>query len=123
MLGYEDRVMEVNFGSQSPDRHQANQRAYMWNRLKEWLLTGCIPDSGTKLELDLTGPGFHINRHNQLVIELKQDIMKRGVASPDDADALALTFARPVEPESMTRKEAGWKPLPLRHSGGRYAGL
>jgi len=26
MLGYEDRVMEVNFGSQSPDRHQANQR-------------------------------------------------------------------------------------------------
>jgi len=26
MLGYEDRVIEVNFGSQSPDRHQANQR-------------------------------------------------------------------------------------------------
>jgi phage terminase large subunit len=75
----------------------------MWNRMKEWLLTGCIPDSDTKLELDLTGLGFHINRQNQLVIESKQDIMKRGVASSDDADALALTFARPVEPESITR--------------------
>ena len=36
------------------------------------------------------------NRQNQLVIEAKQEMAKRGVASPDDADALALTFAHPV---------------------------
>jgi hypothetical protein len=43
-LGFGSRVMEVNFGGQSPDRHQANMRAHMWNRLKEWLLTGAIPE-------------------------------------------------------------------------------
>jgi hypothetical protein len=32
------------------------------------------------------------------VIESKDDMKKRGVASPDDADALALTFAAPVAP-------------------------
>ena len=26
---------EVNFGGQSMDQHQANQHAYMWNRIKE----------------------------------------------------------------------------------------
>jgi hypothetical protein len=98
ILGYRDRVMEVNFGGQSPDAHQANMRAHMWNQMKDWLLTGAIPERDTVLEIGLIGPGFHMNRQNQLVIESKQDMAKRGIASPDDADALALTFARRVAP-------------------------
>jgi hypothetical protein len=31
------------------------------------------------------------------VLESKADMQKRGQASPDDGDALALTFAQPVE--------------------------
>jgi hypothetical protein len=95
-MGY-DNVREVNFGAPSPDRHQANMRAYMWNRLKEWLDRGAIPSDIT-LETDLTGPGYHLNRSEQLVIESKQDMVKRGVASPDYADALALSFAAYVPP-------------------------
>jgi hypothetical protein len=37
-----------------------------------------------------------INRSNLLVLESKADMQKRGQASPDDGDALALTFAQPV---------------------------
>jgi hypothetical protein len=44
---------------------------------------------------DLAGPGYHINRSNLLVLESKADMQKRGQASPDNGDALALTFAQP----------------------------
>src|SRR5262249_15704224 len=90
-------VYEVNFGAKSPDRHQANMRAYMWNKLKDWLLRGAIP-TDTVLEMDLTGPGYHLNQSEQLVLESKQDIVKRGVARPDYADALCLTWAAHVAP-------------------------
>jgi len=96
-LGF-DNVIEVNFGSPSPDRHQANMRAHMWNQVKEWLPHGAIPADDEKLALDLGGPGAHIRSNGQLVIESKDDMKKRGLASPDDGDALALTFAQPVAP-------------------------
>jgi hypothetical protein len=95
-----DNVREINFGGPSPDRHQANMRAYMWHRMKEWLDKGAIP-SDVVLEADLTGPGFHLNRSEQLVLEAKEQMVKRGVASPDFGDALALTFAASVPPASM----------------------
>jgi hypothetical protein len=102
-MGYSN-VQEVNFGAPSPDRHQANMRAYMWNRMKEWLDRGAIP-SDTVLETDLTGPGYHLNRSEQLVIESKQDMVKRGVASPDYGDALALTWAGHVAPIRPAQEE------------------
>jgi len=97
-LGF-DNAIEINFGGKSPDIHFANQRAWMWSQVKDWLLRGSI-DTSEDLALGLAGPGFHINRSNQLVLESKQEMQKRGVASPDDADALALTFAAPVAPVS-----------------------
>jgi hypothetical protein len=50
------------------------------------------------LAQQLQRPGYHINRSNKLVLGSKQDMVKRGEASPDDADALALTFAQAVAP-------------------------
>lgn len=99
VLGYAN-VIEVNFGAPSPDRHQANMRAYMWNRLREWLPHGAIPGDDEKLAIDLSGPGAKIRvTTNQLVLESKADMQARGLASPDDGDALALTFAQRVAPE------------------------
>ena len=97
-MGY-DNVQEINFGGPSPDRHQANMRAHMWHRMKEWLaLSGSIPADDVVLETDLTAPGSHLNRRDQLVLESKEDMQKRGIASPDRGDALALTFAAHVPP-------------------------
>jgi hypothetical protein len=46
------------------------------------------------------------------VLESKADMQKRGQASPDDGDALALTFAQPVAPaevEEVDEEEANWQ--------------
>lgn len=82
----------------------ANKRAEMWQRMKEWMGQPdiAIPDS-TALETDLTGPLFKYDANNAILLEKKEDMKKRGVRSPDEADALALTFAYPVVP--MTEKE------------------
>lgn len=103
-LGFSN-VFEVNFGlTHTPDRSKKNMRAYMWDRMKDWLLKGAIPDE-EKMLLDLAGPGYGITRSNQLVLESKAEMQKRGLASPDDGDAYALTFAVPVAPVEKEDKD------------------
>jgi hypothetical protein len=68
--------------------------------MKDWLLKGAI-EIDEKMAMDLAGPGYHINRSNLLVLESKADIQKRGQASLDDGDALALTFAKAVAPAEV----------------------
>jgi hypothetical protein len=104
-----DKVFEVNFGAASLDPHDLNMRATMWRKTKEWLPAGCIDQKDQRLQDDFEAPGYHINRKNQLVLESKEDMQKRGVASPDDGDAVALTFAQPVQP--TTRPAGGWLPV------------
>lgn len=104
-LGFHN-VHEISFGGKSPDHTKENMRAYMWARLKDWLQGGAIPDEDA-LRTQLTRPGYHINRSNRLVLESKADMVKRGEASPDDADALALTFAQPVAPVKQQQLEPG----------------
>lgn len=115
MLGHK-HVHEINFGGQSPDSHCANMRAMMWNRVKDWLLKGAIPRDDLRLAQDLAAPGFHLNVKQALVLESKESMQKRGVASPDDGDALALTFAQRVAPKEratgagpgLSRSPDGW---------------
>lgn len=99
VLGHQ-QVHEVNFGSvKTPDQHFHNMRAYMWGKqMKDWLGRGMIDKSDTKLAVDLMAPGWHLNNRDQLLLESKADMMKRGQPSPDDGDSLALTFAQTVAP-------------------------
>ena len=100
-----NNVFEVNFGlTHTPDHGKANMRAYMWDRMKDWLLSGAI-ERDEKMATDLAGQGYHINRSNLLVLESKADMQKRGQASPDDGDALALTFAQAVAPAEVEEKD------------------
>ncbi len=101
-------VEEIVFGGASPDYHDFNMRAYMWRQTKEWLPRGAIAKDDTKLATDLVGPGYHLNTNSKLVIESKESMQKRGVASPDDGDALALTFARVVAPVRAPREARGY---------------
>jgi len=70
----------------------ANKRAQMWDNLKTWLADAAIPDDAELAE-DLVGPRYGFNARDQIQLERKEDMKKRGLASPDMADALALTFA------------------------------
>lgn len=94
-MGY-TQVFEVNFGADAPDSHMANMRAMMWNKLKDWLLRGAIPKDDMWLSRDLAKPGYHHDKRDRLLLESKESMAKRGLASPDDGDGLALTFAMPV---------------------------
>lgn len=87
-------VTEVNFGSgASNGQRYKNLRAEMWGRMREWLeLGGCIEDD-EDLITDLTGVEYDYTPTNQLLLEKKEDMKDRGLPSPDNADALALTFA------------------------------
>ncbi len=93
-LGFRN-VVEINFGGDSPDPRYRNMRAFMWGKMKDFLLTGAIPDD-PRLECDLTGPGYELDAKVRIQLESKDEMKKRGLDSPDDADALALTFARNV---------------------------
>ena len=65
--------------------------------MKAWLEQGCLaPDP--ELRADLTGLDYGYNGRGEIQLEKKDDMKKRGLASPDIADALALTFAFPVAP-------------------------
>jgi hypothetical protein len=73
----------------------ANKRAEMWGLMKDWLKAGCLPDD-RDLAADLTGVEYGYDASDALLLERKADMRRRGLASPDDGDALALTFAYPV---------------------------
>ena len=94
-LGFSRKVMEVQFGGTPPDRKYANMRSFMWGRMRDWLRHGSIDDD-TRLEQDMTGPGYQHDKQDRLVLEAKERMKRRGLDSPDDGDALALTFAAQV---------------------------
>jgi hypothetical protein len=77
----------------------ANKRAEMWTSMRGWLENGAIPDDDA-LATDLTGVEYGYSQDDKILLEKKEHMKARGLASPDDADALALTFAAPVMPRS-----------------------
>lgn len=87
----------VNFGSGSPNAKYANTRARLWGEMGDWLLHGGIPDD-VQLKADLSAPTFKFDARHRIVLESKAEMKKRGLKSPDAADALALTFYAPVPP-------------------------
>lgn len=89
-------VIEVQFGAAARDpRKYLNRRAEIWGAMRDWLAVGCI-DKDETLATDLTSVEYQFTLKDQIQLERKEDMKKRGLASPDDADALALTFAEPV---------------------------
>lgn len=92
-------VVAVNAGSCALNQNlYVNKRAEMWGLTKKWLQeTPCqLPDSDS-LHADLVSTKYNYDSLQRLVIEPKDKMKKRGVRSPDEADALCLTFAEPVE--------------------------
>lgn len=76
-----------------------NKRVEMWAQLRQWLRIGAIPDD-PELEADLTGIEYGYDAENAMMLERVEDMKKRGLASPDNGTAIALTFAEPVAPRS-----------------------
>ena len=101
--GVVDRLRQLGFCPTAMDAASAsaldnclNKRAEMWWRMRDWLKEGgSIPALGDLLS-DLTAPEYGYTTRGKVQIEKKSDMKKRGLHSPDLADALALTFGAPV---------------------------
>src|ERR1035441_8325086 len=82
---------------------------------------GTPSEADEKMMLDLCSPGYAVNRSNRLVLESKADMRKRGLASPDDGDALALTFAQPVVPPEKEERDEDDEFCGIALPGGQSA--
>jgi hypothetical protein len=90
------KVRGVNFGSKSSKPLMwGNKRAQMWGDMREWLKTASMPKD-RQLKADLVGPMRKPDSKGTIYLEGKKEMKSRGLASPDAADALAVTFAFPV---------------------------
>jgi len=89
-------VHEIQFGGRAlDDRKYANRRAEIWGLLKDALPGLSLPND-RDLRTELTSVEYSFNARDQILLEKKESMKSRGLASPDLADALALTFALPV---------------------------
>ena len=100
--GVADRLRELSLPayainvSESPamGAHYLNLRAELWYKAKSWLEGRDVrlPRDET-LKSELTTVRYNYTSSGRVKIESKSDLKKRGVASPDSADAFMLTFA------------------------------
>jgi len=83
-------VIPVNFGAAGDEDH-ADRAALMWGRLKEFMGEMSLPDD-EQLLAQLSTRKYKIQPDGRIKLERKEDMKKRGLPSPDRADALALCF-------------------------------
>ena len=91
------QVSEVNFGEAalSTDRY-ANIRAEMYFKCRDWLTSGGALPKNAELKTELSTVEYKFNPSGRIILEPKEKLKERTGKSPDLADALVLTFARPV---------------------------
>jgi hypothetical protein len=90
------KIRGVNFGSRSSKPIMyGNKRAEIWAAMREWLKSASIPPDKT-LKTDLISPMMKPDSKGTIFLEGKKEMKARGLASPDAADAIAVTFAFPV---------------------------
>jgi hypothetical protein len=92
-------LYEVKFGDAPHVKSSewATHAIELWAKVRDWLPGGMIEaDDGEKGSLSQQGTDrgwrWSGREDNKKILETKEDLMKRGVASPDDWDALACTF-------------------------------
>jgi hypothetical protein len=95
-LGLPARAINVSETAALSDKYR-NQRAELWFRAREWFesKTVRIPRDNRKESLieELTGITYKFTSGGKYQAESKDDLKRRGLRSPDLADAFCLTFA------------------------------
>lgn len=100
--GVVDRLRELNLParginvSESPalGNTYRNLRAELWYKAKQWLeKRDCKMPKDEQLVAELVTVRYTFTSNGKIQIESKDDIRKRGLGSPDLADAFVLTFA------------------------------
>lgn len=92
-------VAEMRSGFTASDSERfANTRAEWWWGLRERFEEGDIDiEDDEELMSQLSNIKYKINSRGQIQVESKEDMKKRGLPSPDRADALMFAFAKDVK--------------------------
>ncbi len=90
------RVISVVAAStaRDPDKYYLH-RTELWGRMRDWLSTASLPDHKDLIN-DMCGMRYKLNLKGQLALWPKDKMKKEGFASPDYADALAMTFSKTI---------------------------
>jgi len=108
------QIFDVQFAGRAEDPlRYVNKRAECWGRMREWLAYGAIGDD-KQLADDLPGPEYEFDATGKIKLEGKDQIKKRGKASPDVADALAVTFSASIGRRDLRSSSR----RPVRMAGG-----
>lgn len=115
-LGLPARGLNVSERAMSKDTY-LNLRAELWFKAKAWLegLDVSLPHDDA-LWAELAAPRYHFTSSGKMQVESKEAMKKRGVASPDRADAVCLTLANDHTTMAYGVSAAGGWSRPLRRS-------
>jgi hypothetical protein len=104
-----EKVFPVNFGwkANDPTRYH-NKRAEMWSKMADAIKEGLDIERDEELANDLTMLTYMFDKDQRIQLPRKEDMDY----SPDDGDALALTFAEDVIRDKPKKKKkqfsGGW---------------
>ena len=98
----------VWFGEASGNPGYLNKRAEMWGLMRDWLKAGGAIPEDMVLREDLLGPEAVPRSDGKIQLEGKDTMKRRGLNSPNRADALCLSFAYPVQAkQGVYQRSAG----------------
>jgi hypothetical protein len=103
-LGYSPR--DVNFGGKPTGDSWRYKGDEMWGTLRSQLRYLSLPDK-EELYAQLTAREYSFTATGKQQLESKEDMAKRGAASPDVVDALVLTYAETVAPRLTGKHPLG----------------
>lgn len=92
MLSFD--VIGVNAGAKPRDEVKFyNKRAEMWSDMRDWLQAGASIPYDVDLRRSLIGCQYNFDDKERIRLERKKDMKQREGYSPDEADAIAYSFA------------------------------
>lgn len=116
---HKERCYPINV-CESPSRIEKFDRLRdeLWWKTREMFENRLIsiPDDQALIE-QLCGPRYNPDKKGKIKIESKQEMKKRGLHSPDKADALVMTFFRP---DSFYRQRRAERLDPYLRNERRY---
>ncbi|SRR6266849_3032756 len=90
----------LGYESNTQGERYANKRAEMYGSLRAWLKGGALPPD-PDLKKQLASITYTLNNRDEIILTSKEVMMREGRESPDDIDALACTFAYPIEAKAL----------------------
>lgn len=112
-LGLNERLQETNFAQyvslvpfagSSPEQGYANNRAYIYCRMKKDIEENGLLGLNDEIKNELNATRYILNNSNKIQLIPKDEIKMNIGRSPDVSDALALTYYSDMFPKSLVSK-------------------